>query len=326
MGDAVTRAGTVMAIVLLAAGCDRVQGKNSAAPASSKESSVIPRPAVPPGEVAAKVNQGTVSRDEVQLVLQNLRATVEAGGEEWQSLTDDQLRELLDGLVTAELKLQDALARGLDRDTETQRRLLLLLRNFYAQEWDRSQLDQITVSQQEVEQFYEVNKASFRTPERIKIRQIVVDAEDQAKAVLVRLLEGIDFETLAQQSSLEPQAAGGPMADQWVMRSAEKALYAPQDETMRELRDPAVEQAAFSMSKVGGVSSYVEGADGRYHIFQLVDRQPSATQPLVDVQDRLRLLMQLQRIDERARELREKAKIDLYPERLSDLQTQPAQP
>jgi len=232
----------------------------------------------------------------------------------------------LDGMVSAELKLQDAMSRGVDRDAEVQRRMLLLTRNFYAQEWDRAQLDQINVTQEEVEQFYEANKASFRTPERIRIRQIVVDSEDQAKAILVRLLEGVDFGSLAAQSSLEPGAAESPLVDQWVMRSQEKALYAPDDESIRELRDPAIEQAAFSMSKLGGVSSYVEGADGRYHIFQLIERQPSATQPLVDVQDRLRLLMQLQRIEETARGLREKAKVETFPERLTDLQTQPAQP
>jgi parvulin-like peptidyl-prolyl isomerase len=314
----------LVAALAVSAGCDKVQGNSqspaTSAPAATASSTAVPRPKVAPGDVVAQVNKGAVSRQDVELVLQNVRATVEAQGQEWKAPTEEELRGLVDGLVLAELKLQDALGRGLDRDPESQRRMLLLARNFYAQEWDRSQLAQIEVTQPEIEQFYEANRLFFRTPERIRVRQMVLPSEEQAKAVLVRLLEGVDFESQAQQSSLQPDAAAGPMVDQWVMRSGEKAVYAPDDETIRELRDPALEQAAFAITKDGGVSSYVEAADGQYHLFQLVERQPASQQPLVEVQDRLRILLQAQRIDEKAKQLRDNAKVDTYPERLSDLQ------
>ena len=144
----------------------------------------------------------------------------------------------------------------------------------------------------------------------MKLRQLIVSSEDQAKATLVKLLEGLDFLTVAQQVSIRPEAAQPPLADKWVMHSAEKAAFAPNDDAIRDLRDPVLEQAAFAIDKAGGTSSYVKGADGNFHIFQLIERKAGRQRPLLEVSDSIKNFLQLQKLNEATEQLKSKGKIE----------------
>lgn len=328
-------AGVVIGVSAVTAGCEQVtalfSGKSPASgtPASSGQAQAgssaasasavsMPQPVVAPAEVIAHVNGRTISRRDVELAIQDLKNTTEALGREWTTLSDDDLKELTEGLIIGELRAQDALARGLDRQTEVQQRWQHRARTFFAQEWVARQLNQAIVSQAEVDQFYQNNQAGFREPERIRLRQAVFASEEQAKAALVKLLEGVDMPTVAQ-GSVRPEAATGPLVEQWVMRSTEKAVFAPNDEAVRDLRDPALEQAAFAIDKVGGTSSYVKGADGNSHVFQLVEKKPGRQRALVEVQDNIRNFLQLQKLNEATKALDTKAKIERSLEHLKQV-------
>ncbi len=303
-------------------GCDKISavGKAPEAGRTTQTATTFPlRPSVSPTDTIAKVNGKAVSRQDAEFIVQNIKAGMEANHQPWTPLSDDDMKQLLDGLVVMELKAQDAVARGLDRDPDTQRRFLFLYRNFYAQEWDRWQLNRVTVGQADIEDFYKTNPQYFREPEQIRIRQLVVSSEDQAKAALVKLLEGMDFQSLAEQSSIRPDAAKRPLVDQWVMRAIDKANYAPNDDQVRDLKDPVLEQAAFAMDKVGSTSSYVRGGDGNYHIFQLVERRVGRQRPLLEVTETIRFLLQQQRLNATVKELETKGQVERSPERLGGL-------
>lgn len=302
---------------------------SSATPAGAPQPAPLlslPQPIVPPTEVIAKVNGKVIGKHDVELALQDMRSTIEALGQPWTSLSAKDepnqydLVDLINDLTTAELRAQDVLARGLDRNTDVQQRFRHRFRNFFAQEWVNWQLNRVTVEQTEIDQFYKQNQWGFREPEQIRLRQLVLSSEDQAKAVLVKLLEGVDFLTVAQQSSLRPEAAQGPLVEQWVMRSGEKAAFAPTETSVRDLKEPVLEQAAFAIDQVGGVSSYVKGADGNYHVFQLVERKAGRQKPLLEVADNIRNFLRLQKLSQLTEELRTKAQIERFPERLADVQ------
>ncbi len=325
------RARLLLGLVALAgAGCDQLpwSGKpqrlstEAAAPAS-----VLPaRPMVPASELVAKVNGAGLSRKDMELALQEARANVEASGGTWKALAvqndPDQydLPDLLDDLIIVELRAQDAVARGLDRSPEAQRQLYYLARTFFAQEWLRWQMDRIKPTEQEIAKFYEDNRAGFRDPDRIRIRQLILDSEDKAKAALVKLLEGMDMGDLAQQMSSQPDAARGPLTEKWVMRSVEKEAFAPEDEAIRALVDPALEQAAFAIDKEGGLSQIVRGPDGKFHIFQLIKRQPGREQSLLEVSDGIREHLRLKQLGDFTEELRAKAAIEKVSERLEQVE------
>jgi parvulin-like peptidyl-prolyl isomerase len=320
-------------------GCEKLpwvtsNGSNQVTPgaapgAATQASTVSPsRPTVPPSEIVAKVNATLISTRDVELAIQEMRATTEALGRVWTPLSAEEraeeydLHDLLDDLVIAELRTQDALARGLDRQTDLQYLFWYRYRTLFAQEWVRWQLDRLTVSQAEIDQYYQTYQRGFREPEQIRVRQLVLSSEDQAKTALVKLLEGVEFVTLSQQVSVRPEAAQGPFVEQWVMRSEEKATFAPADLQVRDLRDPVLEQAAFAIDQVGGMSSYVKGADGNFHVFQLVERRPGRQRLLVEVSDNIRNFLRLQKLSDLTEELRTKAKgtSDQFPERLQGVE------
>lgn len=325
------RFGVLFMVLVGAAGCDKLAGIISSsspkAAVTEPPSNALPlRPHVLPDEILAKVNDRIISARDLELTLQDLKSTTEALGRTWTPLPAESkpdqydLHDLLDELVVAELRAQDGVARGLDRKTDVQARFWVRYRNFFSQEWVSWQLEQVKqeVSEQEVEQYYTTNKWIFRDPAKIQVRQLMVKSEDQAKAALVKLLEGVDFATVAQQISIRPEAAQSPLVEQWVMRGAEKATFAPNDEAVRAL-DPVLEQGAFAIDKPGGISSYLKGADGNFHIFQLVERQDGREKPLAEVADPVRNLLRLQKLSEKSDALRKNAKVNTFAERLSNV-------
>src|SRR3989338_2035237 len=241
---------------------------------------------------------------------------------------------------------QDAVARGLDRSLDTQRRWEYLRRGFFAQEWLRWNRDRLTVSPEEVEQYYEQNQAGFRIPARLKLRQLVVASEEQAKRALAQLLDGTaDFSNLAQQISLGSSAAqggglaaggvrgdgkkyicvgsrggeGGVLAT-WVMRENEKMyLYGSETDAAAAgvtSLDPILEAAAFAIDQVNGLSGIVKGADNRYHLFQLAERQEEHQQDKTEVWDQIKNFLTVQKLQASIDELQKKAAIERFTDRM----------
>ncbi len=331
----------VMAAGALAlAGCDQLAsltGKpaskkppiSTAATAAASDpvaADVPTKPMVPATERVADVNGRPISIRDVELVVQDLKEIAKARGVEWSPLSAEEvpdkldLHDILNDLVLAELKVQDAVSFGRGRDVTVQRRFWQMYRNFFAQEWLRYQVEQTTLTEKEISEFYNNNQAGFREPERIRVRRLVLVSEDRAKAALVKLLENMDFEAVAQQMSLRPEAAANPPADQWLMRTAEKAAFAPNDDKVQALVDPALEKTAFAVDREGGVSTYVKGADGNFYIFQVIERKAGRPRSLVEVSDTIRNYLQFQRLTQKSEELRKKGKVEVFDDRLKDVQ------
>jgi peptidyl-prolyl cis-trans isomerase C len=312
--------------LLAAAGCDKLPwGKDKAdASSSTAQSAVLPnRPPVAPGDVVATVNGVPIARQDVEQRVQEFKALAGSMNREWTPLTPEQLQVVLNELVNNELMSQDAVARGLDRSTETQRRWDLVRRSFFMQEWIRNKQAQHEVGSAEVEQYYEQNKQGFRVPERRRLRQISVASEEQAKQALTRVLGESDFGETAKQVSLAPTASDGGMIAGWVMRGNEKAVVFPSqaDAAAAQITslEPALEAAAFAIDKVGGVSSYVKGQDNRYHIFQLAEREQERIRPLNEVWDQIKNGLTLQKLQGELQAVRQSAKVETFPERLTGM-------
>jgi len=280
-----------------------------------------------PTDIVANVNSVSISKADMELRIQELKSLVASAGQEWKSLTQEQMEAVLKELINTELASQDAVARGIDRETETQRRWEYLRRGFFRQEWLRWHREHQEVTSAEVEKYYEDNKLGFRQPERRRLRQLTVGTEEQAKQALSRLLgEAPDFGALAQQISLAPSAKDGGLLHEWVMRSNEKAfLYASEADAKTAgviSLDPALEAAAFAIDRPNGLSNYVKGSDNHFHIFQLVERQETRQRPLSEVYDGVKNYLLLQKLQQAIDQLTKQAKIEKFPERLGDVKQQ----
>ena len=327
-------------VLLCGAGCERYpweskpetshQGATSQPgghpmPQPPSGSPVASAPPVVSQYQVATVNQTSLSTTDVELATLELKRFVEASQRTWQPLqTEDlpnalDLHDILSEVVDSELKAQDALARGLTHRSEVQRRLAYLQRGFYAQEWDRWQRERAMPTEEEIQQFYEQNKAGFVDPERIHARQIVTQTLAEAEAVRTQAVQGGVFAQLAQERSVGAgKEQGGDIG--WHLRAIDQERLklmgaAPTEQVFF----PQLESVVFSM-EVNQVSQPVKGPDGRYYVVLLEERKPSRQQTALEMHDAVKQLLTLQKIQRQLEELHKQAKIEQFPEHLKDVQ------
>ncbi len=320
-----------LAALLSAAACDKIPGLSSgksadaasasALTAASATAAVPAKPVVLPSDVLATVNGTPISKADLEVQLHQRQLFIQASGGTWSPLTPEEMERLLNETVDAELVSQDAVARGLGRTLDTQNRWEVLRRQFFSQEWARWHQARVEVTPEDIDKFYEEHKQGFREPVQIKVRQMVVASEDQAKRALAQLLDGTgDFTTLAKQISLGPTASQGGELKSWVMRDNDKKrLFATEAEAEAShvmSLDAVLEAAAFAIDKVNGLSNYVKGADNQYHIFQLIERREEKQRAKSEVSDWIKLTLQQQKMEAAIEELRGKATIERHPDRL----------
>ena len=173
----------------------------------------------------------------------------------------------------------------------------------------------------EVSAYYEQNQLGFRDPERRRLRQLVVSSEEQAKQALAQLHGGaVEFEDLARRTSLGPTASDGGLVKGSVMRANDKAFVFASDAEAEAAGvtnlDPALEAAAFAIDQANGLSSYVKASDGRYHIFQLVERTAPRQRPLSEVSDDIKNFLIVQKLQQTINDLETKAAVERFTDRL----------
>ncbi len=316
--------------VSLSAGCDRLpwasktDAKSGAGARSQSAASALLQngAVVPESERVATVGQSSISTTDIELATLELKRFVQANRQEWRPLPAQELPEALDltdvmqNIIVSELKAQDARARGLDRRTDVQRRLAYLQREFYAQEWDRWQRERAVASEEGAHQFYEQNKAGFVEPERIRVRQIVAETLAEAEAVRAQAIQGAVFAQLAREKSIGAgKEQGGEIG--WHLRAIDKErLRLIGASPSEEMFFPQLEPVAFAL-ELNQVSQPVKGPDGRYYLVQLEERRPARQQTELEVHDAIKELLTLQTLQRQIQQLREQAKVESFPERLS---------
>lgn len=198
---------------------------------------------------------------------------------------DAKVNELRAGLTQEEFEKQlrerqltlDELRRQLRRDLSIQKLL------------NREITSHISISEKEVAEFYEANKASFNRPEpQYRLAQILVtpypdpnvrnlkndkaqnelEARKKIEMIAARLKAGEDFAMLAQHYSEDPNSAanGGEVG------------YIP--ESAFEKADAELRKILLSL-KPGEVSPIIRTPEG-YRILRLIAREPAGQRDLND--------------------------------------------
>ena len=136
-------------------------------------------------------------------------------------------------------------------------------------------------------------------PEEAKVRQILVETEQEANRVLAELRgRRADFPQLAQQYSISPEAPlGGDMG------------YFRKGQLPQEF-----ENVIFSLRE-GQYSSVIPSGYG-FHIFYVEEIRPSGQLPLVEVRDSIRIRILQEKSEEQLKEyvarLKEEISIKIY--------------
>lgn len=182
--------------------------------------------------------------------------------EEWAAqnginITDTDLEaevRKIRGQYPDDISFRGAFAKeGLSLDTWKERlRKSLLAQAVYAKVTN----DVKAPADGELQDYYKVNRAKFQKEPRIRLRQIVVEKEDDSKRILEELKKGQSFERLAREFSIGPEAKAGGDAG-WIEKGTLEAF-----------------DSAFSLG-VGKRSEIVKSPYG-FHIFEVIDKRPAS--------------------------------------------------
>jgi len=116
----------------------------------------------------------------------------------------------------------------------------------------------------DVRRYYEEHRADFQLPERVRLRQILLDEIDTARGAQAELLSGVEFTEVADRYARHPYTPAG--GDQGVLA--------------RDDLPPAFEEIVFALQ--AGEFSQVVAADYGFHIFQVVERLAARSVPLAE--------------------------------------------
>jgi peptidyl-prolyl cis-trans isomerase C len=186
------RLATVAAIALfvlpVASGCTQ---ESSSQPAASASDPVV-----------ARVNGTEIHESDLTIAADDV-------GENAQNLDPATKREQLIGYLTdVILVAQAAEKKSLQNDPAFKRREAFL-RNKMLMGALLQQETKAAITDEEMHKVYDDAMASMTSEEEVHARHILVETEDEAKAILEQLKGGADFATLAKEKSKDPGAADG---------------------------------------------------------------------------------------------------------------------
>ena len=180
--------------------------------------------------------------------------------------------KIVDQMIDEEVVLEAARKQGFDKNKEIEKQLKnterqLILNAFIQEKVDKN----INVTDEDLRAYYTNNSAQFNEAELRHLSHILVKTEAEAKTIREQLDRGQDFGKLAKEKSQDTTAANGGQLG-WVQRGQ---------------LVPAFEQAAFAISKPGGISGVVQTQFG-FHIIRLDDRRTRPRQEFDQVKEQIR--------------------------------------
>jgi len=258
------------------------------------------------GTIIAEVNGMPITLEQLEQEIQNYNQLMEMP-EARISTREQKLAYLNEELIRRYLLYQEAKARDLDKEAQTQELLWNLEINLLANQLLQKEIGDVLVTSAEIEDFYNLYKEQFRQQEERRIREIVVNAEAEAKEILIELLQGADFAYIAQQRSRAESAPGGGDLG-FIKRGQLGGDFVRFDEI------------AFSPSLEAGQISNIFKNKGRYYIIRVEEIRGGQSKSLSEVWDEIKMnvlfLKQQQKLQEITSRLLQDAKVNIYEEKI----------
>ena len=199
--------------------------------------------------------------------------------------SNPQLKEtILWQLVQSVVIAKIAKDKGFDKRPDVKGQQDMLLNNFLASQYlQKVIIDKVTISDAKARSYYKEHPESFKTPEMIRARHILIKTDPsatdedkkkikaKAEEVLEKLKKGEDFAKLASEVSEDPgtKSKGGDL-----------------DFFPKGTMIPAFEEAAFSL-KPGEMSGLVETEYG-YHIIKLEEKKDAVLEPYEKIKEKVK--------------------------------------
>jgi peptidyl-prolyl cis-trans isomerase C len=315
------------------------QGQTAAGQALTPAAPTLkPVPAELP-EIVARVNGEPIRKTDFEKALMNVEAN--AGGPVPPDQRDRVYRGVLDQMIGFRLLIQETKSRKMVvPDGELDKRVEQIRSRFPTEEAFKQALQEqnvtvedlrtdalndllvgnmlqaevapkVSVTPEQVNDFYQKNPAQFQQPERVRASHILVgfpqnadeaakkEARTKAGELLKEIKAGKDFGELAKQHSTDP-GSGKNGGDLGFFQKGQMV--------------PPFEQAAFAL-KPGETSDLVESQFG-VHIIRMVERQPGRVVPLDEVRPKIQQYLEGQGRQQQTQAfvetLKAKGKIEIF--------------
>ena len=207
---------------------------------------------------------------------------------------NDQTRAAVrEELVNREVLQQEAERAGFGKKAEVQTQVAMARQEIVVGAYLRDWVQKHPVSDAEVQKEYDKARAQAGEKE-YKARHILVDNEDQAKAIIADLKKGAKFDELAAKNSQDPgsKERGGDL--DWNVPAA---------------FDKNFSDAMVKLEKGKYTEKPVQTRYG-YHVIQLDDVRDARFPSLAEVKPRIQQQLMQAKIEGLVRDLRSKAKVE----------------
>jgi peptidyl-prolyl cis-trans isomerase C len=235
----------------------------------------------------AKVNGVAVPRSRMEVVMQE---------QQQRGMQDNvQNRAMVrDELINREVVAQEAQRAGFGKRPEVQAQIDLARQQIIVNAYIRDWVAKNPASDGEVQAQYDKAKEQGVNEREYRARHILVESEDEAKAVIAQLKKGAKFDELARKSSKDPgsKERGGDL-----------------DWNVPQTFDRQFSEAMVKLEKGKYTETPVRTRFG-YHVIQLDDVRAMPFPELADVKPRIQQQVMQMKVDELVRGLRAKAKVE----------------
>ena len=269
-----------------------------AASGCSKDSSSKQEPAAANDPVVARVNGIDITQSDLAFAEEDMAADM-------QQVPPEARREhLITYLADIILVTQQADKKNRAESADFKRRLAFL-RNKLLMGVELQEEAKAALTEEAMREVYNEALKSMSGQEEVHARHILVETEDEAKAILEQLKGGADFATLAKEKSKDPGGAdGGDLG------------YFGKDQMV-----PEFAEVAFKMYP-GQLSNPVKTQFG-WHIIKVEDKRTKPVPSFEQVRDRIEAFIMRKSQTELIAKLRQSAKIERLDKPDAKLEAKP---
>lgn len=230
----------------------------------------------------------------VNVTEKDLKAEMEKGGFGLSGRFErpEQREALLEEMVRSEVLYAMALRDGYDRKTSIVDALKRLIINQYRQDNLEPEVAKISVTEDEIQAFYNERISDFSTPQLVRAAVIEISvpakASDEKRAELLKRAEDAREEAMAlDRATLSLGSVAVKYSDDQVSRyrGGDTGLMKRGDAVVRwgnEMTD-----TIFSLREPGQVSPVIVSPGG-YHIVKLMETKENVSRPLAEVKELIR--------------------------------------
>jgi len=227
-------------------------------------------------QAAALQDQDVNNQDNILATVNGEKITLQEFEEYWNMIPENyklQLtkEDLLEQIITQTLLIQKAEEINLREDPEVAFKINNTVNQILIQSLlEKEIIEKTILSDEDIESYYEENKEDYWQEEEVHALNILVETEEIANEVMKKLEEGQEFTELAKEFSSSSTASSG----------GDIGFISKGTLTSK------IEEQLFVL-ETGEISEIIPTERG-FHIFKIVDKNPSRYLELSDVKEEIR--------------------------------------